>query len=448
MAARVGGVPTKAGLARQMLLAGLCGAALASTGCSGKGSTIAPEHAQAVARITGDPEVAHFYASRGAVPLWIKNGALGAEGHALVALLSQAARDGLSPARYLTPALQAQLKALRPGQTGLQADALLSRALVDYVADLHRPAQAVVYVDPEVAPRAPGARQLLQSAARAPSLGNFLVEMQRMNPIYEGLRAELSRLYDTGAAGGEVQRLQANLERARAIPADPGPRYIVVDVAGARLWMYENGEVHDEMRVVVGRRGMETPQMAALIRFAVLNPYWNIPKDLVRDQIAPQVLQVGPSYLENRHFEVLSDFTPAAHAIDPAAVNWDAVASGERPLKLRQLPGADNMMGAVKFMFPNQLGIYLHDTPAKALFQAQNRMKSSGCVRVEDAARLARWLFGRSVLGSGSEPEQRVDLTSPVPVYITYLTAVPEGDRIVYQADIYGRDPEENRTSS
>lgn len=432
-----------------MLLAGLCLAALASTGCSGKGSTIAPEHAQAVARLVGDPEIAHFYAARRAVPLWIKSGALGAEGHALVALLSKASGDGLRPSRYLTPALQAELKALRPGQSGLQADALLSRAFADYVADLHRPNQAMVYVDPEVAPPAPRALQLLQSAASAPSLSSFLVEMQRMNPIYEGLRAELTRLYDTGAPSGEVQRLEANLERARAIPADPGPRYIVVDVAGARLWMYENGQVRDEMRVVVGRRGMETPQMAALIRFAVLNPYWNIPKDLVRDQIAPRVLQDGLSYLNNRDFEVLSDFTPAAYAIDPSAVNWDAVASGERPLKLRQRPGADNMMGAVKFMFPNQLGIYLHDTPAKALFKAQDRMKSSGCVRVEDAARLAQWLFGRSVLGSGngSKPEQRVDLTSPVPVYITYLTAVPQGDRIVYQPDIYGRDREESGIS-
>ena len=109
---------------------------------------------------------------------------------------------------------------------------------------------------------------------------------------------------------------------------------------------------------------------------------------------------------------------------------------------MRQLPGGDNMMGAIKFMFPNRLGIYLHDTPAKTLFNAKDRLKSSGCVRVEDAARLSRWLYGRDVLGTAAGPEQRIDIPNPVPVYITYLTAAPRNGRIEYQADVYARDAE------
>ena len=110
-----------------------------------------------------------------------------------------------------------------------------------------------------------------------------------------------------------------------------------------------------------------------------------------------------------------------------------------RYLRVRQLPGADNMMGAVKFMLPNNLGIYLHDTPDKSLFARESRTASSGCVRLEDAQRLARWLFGETPVVSGLN--QRVDLPSPVPVYVTYFTAWPEPQGVVTRADVYGRDP-------
>ena len=94
----------------------------------------------------------------------------------------------------------------------------------------------------------------------------------------------------------------------------------------------------------------------------------------------------------------------------------------------------------MKFMFPNELGVYLHDTPERDLLREAARQFSAGCVRVEDAPRLARWLFGRPLAASGRRPEQQVPLPEPVPVYITYLTAAPEGDRIAFRPDAYGRD--------
>ena len=97
-------------------------------------------------------------------------------------------------------------------------------------------------------------------------------------------------------------------------------------------------------------------------------------------------------------------------------------------------------MGKMKFMFPNDLGIYLHDTPDKALFDEEERRFSSGCVRVEDAPRLAKWLFGEPIRASSDEPEQQVNLDRPVPVYITYLTAAPTETGIAFREDAYGRD--------
>lgn len=241
------------------------------------------------------------------------------------------------------------------------------------------------------------------------------------------------------ARGGNPQLLRVNLERARVLPAPQNGRYVLVDAASQRLWMYENGRVRDSMKVVVGKPTEQTPMMAGLIRFASVNPYWNIPPDLVRLRIVPRVQKDGPASLRGR-YEILSDYSAHARLLDPTEVDWSAIASARQELPVRQVPGGDNAMGRMKFMFPNRLGIYLHDTPEKELFRKAQRQFSSGCVRVEDAKRLAAWLFGKPLSTKSSRPEQQVNLPRPVPVYITYLTAAPEGQQIVYRNDAYNRD--------
>jgi L,D-transpeptidase YcbB len=243
-----------------------------------------------------------------------------------------------------------------------------------------------------------------------------------------------------GAAHYE-QVIQLNLQRVRALPTEPGKRYVLVDVPAARLWIYEDGKAKDTMRVIVGNREQETPMLAVNIRYAEVNPYWNIPLDLVKDRVAPRVLSQGLGYLEARRFEVLSDFTDAATVMDPAGIDWKAVADGRLEVRVRQLPGDGNSMGAIKFMMPNDYGIYLHDTPDKSLFAQPERWISNGCVRVEDAGRLAEWLFGRPPQEATLDPDVRVDLAAPVPVFITYMTAAPSADgSVAFMPDPYGRD--------
>ncbi len=227
----------------------------------------------------------------------------------------------------------------------------------------------------------------------------------------------------------------------RALPTEPGKRYVLVDVPAARLWIYEDGKAKDTMRVIVGNREQETPMLAVNIRYAEVNPYWNIPLDLVKDRVAPRVLSQGLGSLEARRFEELSDFTDAATVMDPAGIDWQAVADGRLEVRVRQLPGDGNSMGAIKFMMPNDYGIYLHDTPDKSLFAQPERWISNGCVRVEDAGRLAEWLFGRPPQEGTLDPDVRVDLAAPVPVFITYMTAAPSADgSVAFMPDPYGRD--------
>ena len=262
-----------------------------------------------------------------------------------------------------------------------------------------------------------------------------------MNPLYEALAKALVQYRAGGGDPAGERVILANLERARSIPAEPAWRYVIVDTAGANLWMIEDGEVVDTMKVVVGKPNMATPDMAGLIRYAVLNPYWNLPPDLARKR-AKRVLKSGQGVIGAERLQILSDWSENPRVINPSQVNWRAVAAGTYSLRMRQLPGGDNVMGRVKFMLPNRLGIYLHDTPNKGNFELAERRLSSGCIRVEDSDRLSRWLFGgRTIAPTGSAPEQRVDLPEPVPVYVTYLTAVPRiGGGVLFRPDHYRRD--------
>jgi murein L,D-transpeptidase YcbB/YkuD len=136
----------------------------------------------------------------------------------------------------------------------------------------------------------------------------------------------------------------------------------------------------------------------------------------------------------------VSDWSHDPAIIDPKTIDWKGVVDGKVEVMIRQKPGPQNFMGRIKFMFPNQFGVYLHDNPRRELFKQSTRYFSGGCVRLEDAWRLSRWLFGRELTWEGAGPEEPVPLAHPVPVYITYLTAMPDGQSIAYYDDVYGRD--------
>jgi murein L,D-transpeptidase YcbB/YkuD len=354
----------------------------------------------------------------------------------LVALINSAAVDGLEPRRYDLKRLNRALRDVMRGDQ--RAEMALSNAFVAYARDLRRaPDLGIVYVDKELVPSVPSPRALLEAAAAAPSLDNHVRSMAWMHPTYGQLRQALA----TGFYRDPMQRrmIAINLERARTLPLDKG-RYVLVNAAAQRLYMYENGEVVDYMRVVVGKPKHATPMMAAFIRFASLNPYWNVPPDLAQERIAPNVLKGGQAYLKAKGYQVLSSWNDDAQVVDPKTVNWNAVIQGRSEIRLRQLPGPANSMGRMKFMFPNKEGIYLHDTPEKELLTEASRLFSGGCIRLEDAPRLGRWLFGAPLKPKGAKAEQKVFLNPPVPVYITYMTAVPSGSQLAFFEDIYGRD--------
>jgi murein L,D-transpeptidase YcbB/YkuD len=398
-----------------------------------------PAQAMAAIQAANGQSVSDFFDARDDRPLWFSQA--GRPAAVLLELLASAELDGLSPDRYPLSALEESVRAASSGKKRAvrRADLMLSQAFVAYVRDLRRPADTgTLYVDEELKPVPPSSAAILEAAAKAPSLERYVAEMRWMNPVYAQLRQALT----SGTYSPEQRDLiRVNMERVRELPGGKG-RYVIVNAAAQRLSMFEDGREVDSMRVVVGKPVYPTPMMAAYIRFANLNPYWYVPADLAAERIAPNVLREGLPYLERQGYEVVSDFVGEPKVFDPATIDWQAVADGRLKVLIRQLPGPRNSMGRIKFMFPNSVGVYLHDNPERQVFEEASRLYSGGCVRLEAAWRLSHWLFGRELSWEGAGTEEKVPLDKPVPVYITYLTTVPDGSAIAFLDDVYGRDKE------
>jgi murein L,D-transpeptidase YcbB/YkuD len=422
---------------------------LRSLGCatmlaSGIGATAAsaqpavPTAAIQPASLPSASAVAAFY-SKWSTPMWFRGGIAKPAAGQLVSILRRAQFDGLASGPQLASQVEAAIARASSGSPAdvMAAEQTLSSAWVLYVQALKRPTPRMIYAYPNLMPQNTRADQILLTAAAAPSLETHVQAVSNVNSTYAQIR-EAAWQQAQATASGPDQRLLANLERARALPA--GGRYLVVDSATQRMTMYENGQPVDSMKVVVGTRELPTPLIASMIHYVTFNPYWNVPHHLVRKTVAPNVVKQGLGYLKSRGYEVMADWTEGSAVLPPDSVDWKAVAAGKTQIRVRQKPSPTNSMGKMKFRFPSGEDIYLHDTPTREYFAKSQRTLSNGCVRLEDAKRLARWLMGREPVAPSADPEIRVQIAQGVPVYLTYLTAQPTSSGVTYLADVYGWD--------
>ena len=382
-----------------------------------------------------------FYASRGGSPLWLRGGTEGGAARELIGILERSPVDGLASGPAMAAQAQVLLSRASTGDTAAlnAADRLLSAAWVSYVETLQRPPAGMIYEDSWVTPRRQTPMQILQRTAAAESLPAYVRSVSEVNPLYARLRdAAWQQMQSNGRSVDP--RVLISLDRARENPFQH--KYVMVDTAAARLYMIEDGRIVDTMKVVVGKAGphTQTPMMASTIYYATLNPYWHVDGDLVRSLIAKNVLEKGLGYLKTQGYQVMAADPNDNSLLDPAKVDWHAVADGQLQVRVRELPGPANSMGHVKFGFPNAYDIYLHDTPVKELFAQDDRDLSHGCIRLQDAERLARWMLGRDPETASNAPEQNVALPTPVPIYVTYLTAQAQDGQLSFVDDIYGRD--------
>ncbi len=250
-------------------------------------------------------------------------------------------------------------------------------------------------------------------------------------------------------ASDRAAQIALNMERLRWLPRSLGDHYLLVDVPGFRLLVFNGGKVAFESPVIVGRDDRPTPIFSAKMNHVVFNPYWRVPRSIaVKDKLAE--IRKDPNYLDEMQIDVFRyEKGGGTTQIDPATVDWSAVTKDNFGYLFRQRPGAENALGRVKFMFPNPYSVYIHDTPTRYLFQRSKRTYSSGCIRVGKPVDLGAYLMGSNpgwnrekfVAAIEEGKTRTVHLERRLPVYVVYFTAWADGSEPVrFRGDIYGRD--------
>jgi murein L,D-transpeptidase YcbB/YkuD len=397
--------------------------------------------------------IAEFYAAQGHEPLWRDGANFSTAAVSILRVLREADRDALDLRSMRPPTADA-------GWSSVQIELDLSEAVLEYAAQA-----AGERVDPRkisrligMRPALPDAAQVLASVSAAGSAAGEM--LQNFNPPHEGYRAlkeKLAELRATRSAGAHAfetrvadagtsatdmimrrdvaglsardpraaeAEIIANMERWRWLPRDLGDDRVEVNIPDFELALKHRGAVTHRTRVIVGKTTTPTPIFSDRMRFVVINPSWSVPPSIIQKEMA------GPhsgdlSYLSQRGFQV-------SYRNGRASV--------------RQPPGERNALGRVKFVFPNDYSVYMHDTPSRGLFGLSRRAFSHGCVRVDQPFKLAEVVLAstaewsekrlRQLIGNS---ERRIDLAEPLPVHIEYFTAfVDERGELQLRDDIYG----------
>ncbi|UTD53885.1 L,D-transpeptidase family protein [Halomonas sp. MS1] len=349
-------------------------------------------------------------------------------------------RDALRQYRTLAekgnvPYLAGRDEALRPGDTN--EDVLVLRQRLAYWGETN-----LLAADSNAYPMIEVQSAVSNQRTYDAELEGAVKQFQRRHQLQEdGVVGQRTRLALNTPVTSRIDQLRVNLERARWIrPIQTNEPRVWVDIAGYRLhYTRPNGE-HWDTRVVVGTPRRETPIIHSAISHLTINPSWTIPPTIMREDVLPQVRR-DPGYLARRNIQVISH---SGERLNADAIDW------QRPgaVMLRQVSGGGNPLGRVVVRFPNSEMIYLHDTPARGLFQRDQRALSSGCVRVEGVTEFAQLLlqdsgsrYQLSSLLNSSGSDRNVNLPQRIPVALHYLTAWPNAQgEVEFRDDIYRRD--------
>ncbi len=358
----------------------------------------------------GRAAIGAFYAARGFAPVWLDAGGPTPAGRSAIAAIARASEDGLS-----VPPLALPRDPGRPlGPEALAGAEIAVAAAVVAYAEQATGSRLSKRISPSLAgePALADPGQALAETAAAADPGARLTDF---NPPQRGYRALREALRSAGRRGARGAIL-ANMEMWRLEPRDMGERRIEVNIPDFSVSLIDGDDVLMTSRVVVGKPATPTPVFSDRMRYVLINPSWQVPDSIIKKEMLSRL----------DHFQRLG---------------YDVKTVGGR-VTVRQPPGDDNALGRLAFMFPNDHAVYLHDTPAQALFDEDMRALSHGCVRVEDPVRLAELVLGwpearlEAAIGGA---ERTVFLPQPLPIHIEYFTAFVEpGGAIEERPDVYG----------
>jgi murein L,D-transpeptidase YcbB/YkuD len=394
--------------------------------------TVADRLAAAIAARLGDAQVqlaprlgkkdreaiAAFYALGEFKPLWVGEDGWSLAARSLIAALKAAEQEGLTPADYPIPPLEAKQAA---DATALaEAELKLSAAAVLYARDARgarvEPSRLSRLITPTL--DLPSGDRVLTALAATKDAGAALASFNPPHAGYRALKAKLAEVRKNQPSARLEGDILANMERWRWLPAEMGKRHVWVNVPEYKLRLVREGRPIHEARVIVGKPETPTPIFSDEMDHAIVNPSWYVPPSIFYNEFGGSA-----AYAASRGYEVRR--------------------TRDGGISVRQPPGERNALGFIKFMFPNQHAVYLHDTPNRKLFGAEKRAFSHGCVRLDQPFRFGEFVLGsewtearlRSLIGKG---ERTIRLPEKIPVHITYFTLmVDEKGELRQIADLY-----------
>jgi murein L,D-transpeptidase YcbB/YkuD len=335
----------------------------------------------------------------------------------LLAYVENIGVEGLSPAAYSADRLATAIATRNEAAITPVANQVFLRLAADLSGGSVRGRSRVDWHMPDVGLDAAGQQRLLAQVQRSGGVAEALNGLLPIHPQYAGLKRALAATPASETARRDL--IRTNLERWRWLPRSLGTRHVLVNVPAFTAALVEEGRVIARHRTVVGARRTPTPQLSATITGVTINPYWNVPQSIIREN--------GGNF----------------------GAGYQVTRSAGGGISVRQPPGPRNALGRVKIEMPNPHAIYLHDTPSQSLFGRPVRAFSHGCIRTQNVRDFAAMLlaptgeWSRSAIDRavGTGRNQTTRLAAPIPVYIAYFTAVTTGDgNIVSYGDIYGRD--------
>ncbi len=277
------------------------------------------------------------------------------------------------------------------------------------------------------------------------ALGHF---QRRHNLPVTGKLDELTRNWINVPPYHMAQKIALNMKRWRHLPNNLGKRYVMVNMADYRLRLMSEGQTEAEMKVIIGNKQRRTPVMIQEISTLVLAPTWSVPRRIALTSLLPKIRR-NPRYLTQKGYRVIGRINGVNQYIAPERINWNKVNKRHFPYRIVQKPGADNALGTMKFLFPNDKDIYLHDTSQPQLFNLGKRALSSGCVRLEKPHLLAEKLLRGQQGWTRQHIEDTIaqtrtttiSLKEKVPVYLMYWTTWVDKDGVLQvRDDVYNRD--------
>lgn len=247
----------------------------------------------------------------------------------------------------------------------------------------------------------------------------------------------------------KIKVLRVNLERMRWLPRNLGERYILINIPAYKLKLYEQKKVQLKMDVIVGKKKFPTPIFSHKMSEVIVNPYWKIPQTIVKNEIIPKLAK-DSKYLAKENIKVFENWDVNSLEFDVSKVDWSMYVNNdligtpkEAPMRFIQTPGGSNPLGRVKFLFPNQYSVYLHDTPEKQYFKMREKTLSHGCIRLEKPFELFENILTINkddikIVKKLEESDYK--LNKKIPIHIVYLTAWVENDKLQFRDDIYNYD--------